>query len=1153
MQRLQCILATVLCFGPFAGGLLYGQTDRATIEGIVTDSSKAAIVDAKISVVKTGTNTLTQARSNETGRFFVPNLPIGTYDVTVEKTGFETVVQRGIELRSQASVRVDVSLTVGKMVESISVSGEAPLLDASTPTITTSLSTKQVDELPVINVGAKRNIGQYLQFLPGVNSSSTWGARVNGANGGNSEIFLDGAPASQGNVRGGFQETGPDVETIGEFSIVTNSFNAEYGRTGSWLMNAVIKSGTNDLHGSAYDHIANDAFNARSFFEAQRDRVRQNDAGFTVGGPVVLPKIYNGHNKTFFFFGQELYFYRQQGSSSLTTVPTSDFRAGNFSNFVDGSGAVIPIYDPASTAADGQGGFTRTQFAGNTIPASMISPISSKMVALMVAPDIPSLQQYNFHPRGGEVFDNRVSTIKADHNFTSNQKLALTLTLQDRPAQWSGQGWGMSLPIDGGQNPKNVQSFDARVNYDYIIKPNLLNHLTLGGDGMNNSTVTSSLGQGWDQKLGITGLPADPGMFPAVNYGGGTASPLGLGGTNYSNNVSSRLSLNEMVSWIYGRHTVKFGVNIIRERYADFEGGGSAGVFNFSNLTTSLPDSVNFNQWGSSFASFLLGGVNSTNTTTTSGLGWRINYQSLFAQDEWRATPKLTLSYGLRWERYPGIYEEHDRATSFSASTPNPEAGGIPGALIFAGTGAGRTGSRTFSNAWNGFAPRLGIAYLLTPKTVVRASSGIFFAPGMTPRIDATGFTATPGFSSSDGFTPVYNWANSWPQNWNRPPFIDPSFANGQSVAAILPNASRAPQTISWTLSVQRQVVRDVTVEASYVGSKATHLELGAGAWGGPDMTTYMDVLNSRYLSLGNLLNQSIDSAAAVSAGIKSPFSGFDQLPNHTVGQALRPYPQYTAVTMPYAPEGISSYNALQLKVTKRYSNGLTLLAFYTRSRLMTNDDYAPMDLGEGPGNIQDPTNRRGEYSVSQDDYPNSFGMNFSYELPFGPRKKLLNNNRLLGTIIGGWKLSGSAQRQSGQALSIAASSSLSQFGFPVVRANYVAGQDPYASHSGGFDPATDIYLNPAAFSTPAAFQFGNTSRTLGWLRGPQVNSESLSLAKAIPITERVHAILRVDAQNPFNVVRWSNPDQSISDSNYGKISGTQGARVMQLSMSLAF
>jgi hypothetical protein len=179
--------------------------------------------------------------------------------------------------------------------------------------------------------------------------------------------------------------------------------------------------------------------------------------------------------------------------------------------------------------------------------------------------------------------------------------------------------------------------------------------------------------------------------------------------------------------------------------------------------------------------------------------------------------------------------------------------------------------------------------------------------------------------------------------------------------------------------------------------------------------------------------------------------------------------------------------------------------------------------------------------------------MNFSYELPFGPRKKLLNNNRLLGTIIGGWKLSGSAQRQSGQALSIAASSSLSQFGFPVVRANYVAGQDPYASHSGGFDPATDIYLNPAAFSTPAAFQFGNTSRTLGWLRGPQVNSESLSLAKAIPITERVHAILRVDAQNPFNVVRWSNPDQSISDSNYGKISGTQGARVMQLSMSLAF
>ena len=333
---------------------------------------------------------------------------------------------------------------------------------------------------------------------------------------------------------------------------------------------------------------------------------------------------------------------------------------------------------------------------------------------------------------------------------------------------------------------------------------------------------------------------------------------------------------------------------------------------------------------------------NNTNTTTISDLGWRINYQAFFLQDEWRANSRLTVSYGVRWERYPGVYEEHDRATSFSPNTPNPAAGGIPGALIFAGTGPGRDGSRAFANNWQGLAPRVGIAYAVNPKTVVRASAGVFFAPGMTPRIDATGFTATPSFISPDSYTPVYNWAGPWPQNWNRPPILDPSFANGQSVAAILPDAARAPQIITWTLSVQRELTRSTAVEASYIGSDSTHLELGG------NLTTYLNVLNPAYLSMGSLLNQSITSAAAQAAGISPPFASFTSLPNTTVGQALRPFPQYTNVTMPYSPEGISNYNALQLKLTQRLANGLTFLAYYTRSKLLTNDDVAPIDLGRG-------------------------------------------------------------------------------------------------------------------------------------------------------------------------------------------------------------
>jgi hypothetical protein len=1122
------------------------QQDRATIEGLVTDSSGALIADAEVSILHLETNDTILTRTNETGRYFAPNLPIGTYQVKVTKTGFNSAVQDRIQLQAQASVRVDFKLTVGNVTETVQVESTAPLVDASTATITATLTNQQVEDLPVINIGAKRNIGQWLQFMPGVNNSTTWGARVNGANGGNTEVFLDGAPASQGNVRGGFQETGPDVATVGEFSIITNSFNAEYGRTGSWLMNVVIKSGTNDLHGSAYDLFANDALNARSFFQARRSKVRQNDAGATIGGPVYIPKIYNGRNKTFFFFGQELFFYRTAGSTSLTTVPTTAFRGGDFSNLVNASGAVLPIFDPDTTAADGKGGFVRTQFPGNMIPASRISTVSAAMAKMMLPPDLPG-QQFNFYPRGGTIFDNRVTTIKMDHNFNQNHKLSLTTTLQSRPGDYSGQGWGIDLPIDGSQDPKNVQSFDARVNYDYIIRPNLLNHLVLGGDGMNNRALTVGLGQGWDAKLGISGLPNDPGMFPVVNFSGGTASPLGLGGSNYSNNVSSRVDLNDNLSWILGRHTMKFGVDLIRERYKDFEGGGASGVFGFSNLTTSQPDSSSFNQWGSSFASFLLGDVNNTNTTTISDYGWRINYQSFFLQDEWRATSRLTVSFGVRWERYPGVYEEHDRSTSFNPNTANPAAGGLPGALTFAGTGAGRTGRSAFANAWAGWAPRLGFAYEVNPKTVIRASGGIFYAPGMTPRMDATGFSATPSFSSPDSFSPVYNWANPWPQNWNRPPNLNPSFANGQSVAAILPGAARAPQIITWTFGVQRQLTRSTAVEANYIGSNSTHLELGG------NLTTYMNVLNPAYLSLGSLLNQPITSAAAQSAGYVPPFAGFTSLPNTTVGQALRSFPQYTNITMPYSPEGISNYNALQVKFTQRLSSGLTLLAFYTRSKLLTNDDVAPIDLGEGAGTIQNPLNRRGEYSVSQDDYPNAFRVTFTYQLPFGPGGRFLNQGRALGRVVGGWELAGSVQRQSGPPLSISGNTSLSQFGYPTVRASYVSGQNVYGSYSGSFNPAIDRYLNSAAFVNPAAFQLGDDSRVLSWVRGPAANNEALSLQKSIRITERVKSVLRADATNPFNVVRWSNPNTSITSASFGAISGSQAARVMQLSLTVNF
>jgi hypothetical protein len=1156
MRALEQIAKFCVLFSLFGMSVLsYGQIDRATIEGIVTDASGASVADARVTVTRVAANDKLELGTNDRGRYFAPNLPIGEYRVNVEKPGFRSAVSEVINLQAQASARFDFKLSVGQINETVQVSGEAPIVDASTATIASTLTAKQVDELPMIQIGEKRNIGAYLQFLPGVNNSSTWNPRVNGANGGNSEVFLDGAPASQGNVRGGVEETGPDVETVGEVSIVTNSFNAEYGRTGSWLMNVVTKSGTNQVHGSLYDNFANDALDTRSYFETVPTRIRQHDAGFTLGGPVYIPKVYDGRNKTFFFFGQELFYYRNQGSTSLATVPTAAFRKGDFSNFADSSGSVIPIFDPATTQPDGSGGFQRTQFSCNgvlnMICPNRISSTSQQMIALMLPP-INSAQENNFLPLGGQVFDNRVTTIKVDHNLTPNHKISVTTTWQTRPDILPGNGWGVNSPLDGGQDPKNVTSYAVRLNYDYMIRSNLLNHLTIGGDGMHNTAYTNTIGQGWNQKLGITGLPADPGSFPSVNFSGGSASPISLGGGNDSRNISSRLSLNENLTWVLGRHTMKFGVNFIRERYANFEAGNSNGVFGFGNSETSQPDSPNFNNWGSSFASFLLGEVDNTSTSTISDLAWRQNYQAFFLQDEWRATPHLTVSYGIRWERYPGSYEIHDEATSFSPNVPNPAAGGILGALIFAGSGPGRTGRRTFANPWSGFAPRLGLVYEVTPKTVVRASGGVYYAPGITPRLDATGFSANPSFSSPDGFNPVYNWANTWPQNWNRPPQIDPSFANGQGVVAVLPNADRPPQIITWTLGVQRELAKDMALEISYIGSKSTHLELGGTPFGGPDLTSYLNVLDTRHLALGNLLNLSIDDPQAQAAGIQSPFPGFDLLPNHTVGQALRPYPQYTSVTMPYNPLGYANYNGLTIELTKRFSRGVSVLAFYTRSKAMTNDDAAATDLGEGPGLVQNPADPRHEYSVSMDDVPNRFGASFAYDLPFGPGKLFLKQGGVVGRIVGGWQIAGSIQRMSGQPLSIASpNANLNPFGF-TVRANSVAGQ-PTLVHTGHFNPYTDLYLNPSAFTAPGPWTLGNTARTLDGTRGPIQATDLLSLQKQMQIHERLQVVLRADASNPFNIVRWNNPDTTLTDSTFGVISGSSEGRIMQLQLSIKF
>jgi hypothetical protein len=440
----------------------------------------------------------------------------------------------------------------------------------------------------------------------------------------------------------------------------------------------------------------------------------------------------------------------------------------------------------------------------------------------------------------------------------------------------------------------------------------------------------------------------------------------------------------------------------------------------------------------------------------------------------------------------------------------------------------------------------LGAAYAINPKTVAKASSSIYYAPGFRTRLIAYGLTNGYKVASPTGYDAAYNWNTAFPQDFPRAPFIDPSYQNDQTVSSILPDTSRMPQIVTWTAGIQRAITPDLALEATYIGSHSTHLILSAAQ-------SNMNNLDASNLSLGSLLFQDISSPAAIAAGISAPYAGFLNQRNRTVGQALRPYPQYLDVNEEWGPRGIARFHSLQLKVTKRYASGLTFLAFYTWSKNMTNVEGGPIDLGPTDGTIQYPRNRAGEVSVSTDGPPHVFVASGTYELPFGAGKRFLNRAGLAAGVAGGWQATFFCRYTDGLPLAITSGNPLAAFGYPGIRANYVGGTVYGKTDPRDFNPAVDVYLNASAFGAPSTFQLGNTARVLDWVRGFSQKSESVSLAKEIPLKERLRSVLRADVQNPFNFVRWSNPNTNITSSQFGRVTAAAAGRTVQLGLALEF
>jgi hypothetical protein len=1129
---------------------LPAQTERGTISGRVLDPTSATVPDARVEATNQATGVRSATRTNDAGVYSIQQLPPGRYDLSVESAGFRRYSHTNIDLNVAQTLTLDVALEVGETVNTVEVTSAPPAIESSTSDLSTVVDSHKVMELPLSVSGNMRNPEQFVFLAPGVTGDAV-NTQINGSQSRAKEILIDGVSASSPES-GGTLFTYPSIEAFQEFKLVSGNFNAEYGHTGGGFEVFVTKSGTNNLHGAVFDYLRNDVLDARGFFSTATPINRQNEFGAALGGPVWVPKVYNGRNRTFFYFVYSGFRFRQGATNALTSVPPLDFLKGDFSRLVDRNGNQVPIYDPRTTSVDANGNVTRAQFSGNKIPADRFSSVAKAILPLFPAP-INSGILNNFLTVGAKTFDRDQVDLKIDHRFSDRSSASFFLYLG---TQTTIDAPNLPPPLSNALDEDRLSRW-ARFSHDFIFSPSALNHFALGFTREGQYWRELSVNQDWPAKLGLQGVNTGAGnTFPIVTFtggynilgGGGIASPAlfttpsGVNPKSTGSQVNNVWQMFDSISWIRGNHSFKFGADLrlMQTNGADFF--LSQGRFDFNSLETAFPSAAGRASTGNSFASFLLGAVDKGSLNVLAVVpGNRYHSLGAFVQDDWKISRKLTLNLGLRYDLFFPRTESHNNLSGFDPSLPNPGAGGRLGAIAFLGNGPGRNGRGSFADTdYRAFGPRVGFAYQLNVKTVARGGYGVFYEQGnataglRTSQSFGFGFNAAPVFQTLDaGVTPAFNWDNGFPQNFSKPPRIDPTVANGSDVNYIGRGDGRPPYIQNWTIDIQRDLGWNAVADVAYVGNKGTRL--GTALFN-------LNELDPRFLSLGNLLTLPVTSPQAIAAGIPLPYAGF----KGSVAQALRPYPQYTNIVERSNPNGNSTYHALQAKLEKRLAAGFTFLAAYTWSKSISDSD---IQAGGGPSG-QTYYNRKLEKAVSTNDVPQNVALSYLYELPFGPGKRFLRNPGVASRIFGGWTVTAIHHYFSGKPIVLTANNTLPLFN-GVLRPNVNAGVTKSLPFH---DPATDRYINPAAFSVPAQFTFGTSARSYTDLRAPFTLDESFGLIKNTVVFERLTLQFRAEFFNVFNRVVFDAPAANVSNANFGQItSQANRPRQGQLALRLEF
>jgi hypothetical protein len=1157
----------------------------------VVDANGAVIPGAALNLNETSTGSSYTGKATAEGLFTFNELPPGSYTLTVTAPGFESYTQMGIAVNVGSTSTVNATLKVGAESTTVSVNADASHLETESSDAGFTMTPQVLESLPLPFGGEIRNPLEFASLSPGFAgtmtnnpSSPPSGAfKLSGAQQGGSDILLDGATTELASAN--MQVTyGFSVEAVSEFKVMTNTFDAQFGSASGGVVNLASKQGTNDFHGSAYDLLKNRVLDANSWLNnyqnatlgpnsATKPLDTQNDFGASVGGPVRVPWLYNGKDKTFFFFNYEG-FRQVNGGKSVLSAPTQAMLGGDFSSLltpttVNGQTFQAHILYDYTTCTGANQGQTCQAYPNNKITQAADPVFAQASKVIPVASG--SSPYFNIPVTSSNNRQADQWSIRGDHNINARNKISGSYFSGNMP--YIGTSSLGSLYTGG-----NIQGNKyVRLGYDFFISPTMLNHFNAGFTRRHRHETSGEGGYGgnWASKFGLKGVGDQ--VFPRfdINYPGNGINMPSDGNNLFADNV---FQYDDAVSWQKGRHSFKFGGEF---RAAQFNLNlltGSAGQFNFTPGPTSSPSDTNS---GFGFASFYLGAASNANISIPQANGFRAKYFAFFGSDDWKVNSKLTVNLGLRYDMPIPVKEAHDRMSYVDPNLPNPGAGGLPGAYVFQGSGTGRLGSSSSQSIFKkAFGPRVGLAYSVDPNTVIRAGYGIYFS---TQRVGGFAENDSQGFFSSYTYptpasiqtpTVVLSQISQYPGKL--PPFIDPTVKNGQSNALFLMSKVDRPGTIqNWTLDVQRQLPLQTIVDVAYIGAHGDHLQAFLHD---PNQGNPRDMARGACLQV-DIASQVGNPACAGQSVVPAPFAGF----TGTVSQALRPFPQYGTVTVDSAtmdsPFGDYTYHALQVQATKRISGGLSVLANYSWSKNITNADseYPTQAAWEGNGTsgALNTYNLKVEKALSQFDIPQRVVLAWTYDLPFGKGRKFANQGGAVNVLAGGWRIAAVQKYQSGTPLSATSpgwTSGIFAGGEGATgsssRPNIVRGQNVGALH-GKYVWGHSRLLNQAAFTPAAKFTFGDAPRALG-VRELFNNAEDFNVTKAIPMfTERVHMDFRVEFFDLFNRHRFTGFDTSVTcstsptetcdplvntNSNFGNASGlAYGPRNIQGSLRITY